>query len=388
MPQIDLTSARTHETDAVKAAEALVQSLGGKAPKLAVLFAHSNLDQRALNVALRERLPKGTRLFGASTLSPLDNTGYQPGGATLGALSGDFEVAFGVGRPLHADAATAGSRALSDAARQLGVKPSDLDPRKHVGLVIDDGYKGKKEEFLVGMLDVNPTVTLVGGGASHSTPPGPGVDVAPEVHIDGEVVSDAVAVALFRMDAPWSVIRHHAYVPTNERVVITKVDGTANCAIELDGKRAVDRWSEISGVPVDQLEAKAALITTCTALKVGREYFMRSPWKPLPDGSILFGSMLTENTELHVMKLGDMPQMLTQFFTEELRQKVQSPRGVLAFECGMRALTSHMMGTNERMAEALGKAPALAGMAAAFEVCNGFQLTSTMTGLAFGASNA
>lgn len=253
-------------------------------------------------------------------------------------------------------------------------------------LVIDDGYKGKKEEFLVGMLDVNPTVTLVGGGSSNTTPPGPGVDIEPEVHIDGEVVGDAVAVALFRMGAPWSVIRHHAYVPTNERVVITKVDGSAKCAVELDGKRAVDRWSELSGCPVEELEAKAALVTTCTALKVGREYFMRSPWKPLPDGSILFGCMLTENTELHVMRLGDMPTMLTQFLTEELPLKVQSPRGLLAFECGMRALTSHMMGQNDKMAEALGKGPKLAGMAAAFEVCNGFQLSSTMTGLAFGES--
>lgn len=388
MPQIDFSSSRTQETDPAKAADDLLKNLGGKTPKLAVLFAHSNINQRAINAAMRERLPKGTRLFGGSTLAPLDNTGYQPNGATLGLVSGDFEVAFGIGKALGTDAASAGAKAVSDAARELGVKPSDLDPRKHVGLVIDDGYKSKKEEFLVGMLDVNPTITLVGGGASHSIPPGPGVTVEPEIHIDGEVLVDAVGVALFKMDAPWSVIRHHAYIPTNERVVITKVDPSSKCAIELDGKRAVDRWSELSGVSVDQLEAKAALITTCTALKVGREYFMRSPWKPLPDGSILFGSMLTENTELHVMRLGDMPAMLTQFLTEELPQKLQSPRGFLAFECGMRALTSHMTGQNERMAEALSKGPTIAGMAAAFEVCNGFQLTSTMTGLAFGGSSS
>ncbi|MBX3229286.1 MAG: hypothetical protein KIT84_18305 [Labilithrix sp.] len=386
MAQIDLASARTHETDPAKAAEELLQNLSGKTPKLAVIFAHSSIDQRALNAALRERLPKATRLIGASTLTPLDNSGYQPTGAMLGAMTGDFEVGVGVGRQISGDAASAGAKAFTDAAQQLGVKPADLDPRRHVGLVIDDGYKLKKEEFLVGMLDVNPSITLVGGGASNTTPPGMGVEVHPELHVDGEVVTDAVAVTLFRMDAPWAAIRHHAYVPTNERVVITKVDPSAKCAVELDGKRAVDRWSELAGVPVDELESKAALVTMSTAIKVGREYFMRSPWKPLPDGSIMFANMLTENTELHVMKLGDMPEMLDHFLVDELPLKLQTPTGLIAFECGMRGLVSHMMGLNARMGAAFKKAPTVVGMAACFELCNGFQINSTMTGLAFGAS--
>lgn len=388
MAKIELSSARTQQTDPVQAAEELVRGIAGSPPKLVVLFAHSSYDQRALNAALRERLPKDTRLLGASTLMPISNMGYQPTGATLGAMSGAFEVGLGIAGPLTLDAADAGAKAFGAAARELGVRPSDLDPRRHVGLVVDDGYKLKKEEFLVGMLDVNPSVTLIGGGASNVTPPGPGVDVSPEVHVDGEVATDVVATALFRMDAPWSAIRHHAYTPTNERVVVTKVDPTAKCAIELDGKRAVDRWAELAGVEVAELEKQAALVKLSTAIKVGREYFMRSPWQPLPDGSIMFANMLTEGTELHVMKLGDMPAMLSNFFSDELTHKLQEPRGVLAFDCGMRGFVSNMMGWNGGVAEGFGKAPPLVGMAACFELCNGFQINSTMTGLAFGESQA
>lgn len=388
MAQIELSNARTNEADPAKAAEGLLSNLTGKTPKLAIVFAHSSYDQRALNAALRERLPKGTRLIGASTGMPLDNTGYQNSGAMLAGLSGDFEVGLGVAGPLTGDAAGAGAKAFMNAAQQLGVKPSDLDARRHVGLVIDDGYKLKKEEFLVGMLDVNPTITLVGGGASNVTPPGMGVEIHPEIHIDGEVVTDAVSLALFRIDAPWAAIRHHAYVPTNDRVVITKVDPSAKCAVELDGKPAVQRWSEIAGVPVEELESKAALVTLSTAMKVGREFFMRSPWKPLPDGSIMFANMLSENTELQVMKLGDMPTMLTNFFKDELPLKLQAPRGLLAFECGMRGFVAHMMGLTDKMSAAFKGAPPTVGMAACFELCNGFQINSTMTGLAFGESRA
>lgn len=383
MAHINLTSARTSLTDPTKAAEDLVNKLTGDTPKLALVFASSDYDQRALNAALRERLPKDTQIVGASTQQAIDNGGYHPGEIVLGAMSGAFDVSVGLGTDLSADAATAGTRAVASAAERLGVRPSDLDPQHHVGLVIDDGYKLKKEEMLIGMLDVSPSLTLIGGGASHALMPGePGA--APEIHAGADVRGDAVAVALFKMNAPWAALRHHAYTPTGEKVVITKVDPSASCAVEIDGKRAVDRWAELAGVPAAELEAHNALLTLSTALKVGREYFMRSPWKALPDGSILFANMLTENTELHVMKAGDMPDLLGRFFSEEIPAKLSSPRGVLLFECGARGMVAHALGVAEGLGPAFAKAPPAVGMRVAFEICNGFQINSTMTALAFG----
>ncbi len=62
MPSVDLAHARTAERDPKRAAEDLCNQLGGATPKLAVMFASRDRDQRALNVAVRERLPAGTRL--------------------------------------------------------------------------------------------------------------------------------------------------------------------------------------------------------------------------------------------------------------------------------------------------------------------------------------
>ncbi len=67
MAKIELASARTDKTDPTAAAEALVSGLGGGEPKLVTLFAARDHDHAALNRAVRERLPKRTRLIGAST---------------------------------------------------------------------------------------------------------------------------------------------------------------------------------------------------------------------------------------------------------------------------------------------------------------------------------
>lgn len=387
MAIVKMQTARTTQLDPIAAAEDLVRQLqGGATPKLVTLFASRDRDQLALNRALRERLPAGTRLVGATTGGELDNQGIYQGSVVLGALSGDFEVGLGLGTGLSVDAVGAGGAAIKRAAQELGVRQQDIDARKYVGLVIDDGFRYKKEELLLGILEKNPTLILVGGGASdHEYDP---AKASALLHVDGEVATDCVLVALFKTNAPWAALRSHWYVPTGERVVITKVDESAQRALEIDGKPAALRYSELLGVPVDELEypKPRGFAAHPTALKVGREYFIRSPWKPLPDNSILFANLLEEGTELELMKVGDMAGATRSFFQEELPRRVQNPQAALLFHCGGRMYYSHVTGTAAQLADTLRHAPSAAGMNVHFEIYSGFHINTTLTVLAFGGN--
>ncbi len=338
-------------------------------PKLVVVFADSSYDHHALNAALVARLPPSTAILGASTLKAFDGTGpMPPQAAVAAALEGDLEVGVGIGRNLTSDPMGAGASALQQACERLGVKPQDLDPRKHLAIVIDDGYRLKKEEMILGVLDVNASITLVGGGASHQTHP---PNAEPLVHAGSEVATDTVAVALLRVETPWAALRHHAYVPTGRRLTITKVDASARIALEIDGKPAAQRYSELADVPLDQFEARNTLVHLSTAIKVGREYFMRSPWMPLPDGSIMFANMLTENMELELMTLGDLEPALKRFLQDELPSRVSSPKGMLFFNCANRVILAAQQGVDAKISETYGFGPPKVGLAACFELYNG-----------------
>ena len=315
MAKVDLKSARTEQKDPEKAAEELCRAFAGTSPKLVTIFASSDRDPEALNRAMRARLPAGTRLVGASTGGEIDNTGMHTGSVVASALFGDLEVGIGLGKSLTDDAVAAGAKALAAAAADLGVRPQDLDPKRTVGVVIDDGFRYKKEELLLGVLDKCPFLTLVGGGAAHTDLGSP--DAIGHVHADGEVATDAVLVVLVRTDASWAALRSHWYTPTGEVLRITKVDDTCTRALEIDGKPAAARYAEILGVPVDELEfGKPNGFAKCpTALKVGREYFIRAPWKPLPDGSVLFANLLEEGADLELMTMGD-PAAMTRKLSE------------------------------------------------------------------------
>lgn len=386
MAKIQLHPTRTDLTNPAAAADDLLDQLGGVTPKLAVLFASRERDQVALNQALRERLPQETRLIGATTAGEIDNAGMHSGSAVLGALTGDFEVGLGLGRGLSTDAISAGATAVAQACRELGVKPADLNAHHYVGVVIDDGFQYKKEEFLLGMMEKNQDLILVGGGAG-----GTAETVAKPsglVHVDGEVTGDAVMIALIRTEAPWAALRSHWYHPTGETLQITKVDATYTRALEIDGRPAAQRYAEILGVTVDDLEfgKPKGFAVRPTALKVGREYFMRSPWKPLPDGSILFANLLEEGSELEIMKIGDIAESTRTFFEDELPQRVPSPQGALLFHCEGRKWFATNSGKLADLSATFQAAPPCVGLNVNFEIYCGFHINTTLTTLILGAN--
>jgi hypothetical protein len=386
MPSVELIHARTAAREPAAAADEICDRIGTAKPKLVVMFASRDRDQLALNRAVRERLPRGTRLLGATTGGEIDRDGMHAGTVVAAALTGDIDVGLGLGQNMSRDPSTAGESAVRDAARELGARPDDLGSRKHGAIVIDDGFRFCKEELLLGVMAMNQALVAVGGGASDSEP-----DMAKQsamLHVDGEVATDAAAVALFRTDAPWAALRSHWYAPTGETLRITKIDSTAKRALEIDGKPAAARYAEMLGIGVDELEfgKPKGFAVRPTALRVGREYFIRAPWKPLDDGSILFANMLEAGTELELVKITDIVESTRKFLEFELPARVTSPRAALFFHCSGRKWFAESTGKIPELGAAFAKGPPCAGMNVHFEIYCGFHINTTLTALAFGAS--
>lgn len=385
MAGIQLVAARTMTTDPEKAAEHLCEQLGSTAPKLVTLFASRDRDHAALNRAVRKRLP-GARLIGATTGGEIDRDGIHRGSVVLSGLTGDFDVGIGLGRGLSMNAVEAGESALDHACSELGAKVDQLSTRKYVALVIDDAFRWKKEELLLGIMSKNQGLVAVGGGASDHEP-----DVTKQsalLHVDDEVVTDAAIVALFRTDAPWAAMRSHWYHPTGQTMKLTKVDPATNRALEIDGKPAAKRYADLLGVGVDDLEfgKPKGFAVMPTALRVGREYFIRAPWKPLADGSILFANTLEDGTELELVKLGDMIGDTKRFFETEVPARVKNPSAALLFNCSGRYWYAQSMDAVGAFSRTFAGAPPCAGFNVHFEIYCGFHINTTLTSLVFGRS--
>jgi len=379
--QVTLSSAQTNETNEQRVVEELVSKLDGGTPKVVFVYASRGRDHKAIRQALRGRLPKETPIVGASTAGELTNHGYAAGSILIGALSGDIDVGVGIGRGLTRDAVRAGASALEQAASQLGVRPTALDPRKHVGVVIDDGFKMKKEELLLGVLENNQGLVIVGGGAAD-----PDVQSA-VLYTDTDVIDDAALVVLFSTNTPWAALRAHSYGPIGATVRVTKVDSTARRILELDDRPAALRYAELCGVAPEQLTFAnmPTWLRHSLALKVGREYFLRAVWKADEDDSLVGLNMIPVDQQLEIVCSGDIVESTRRFLTEELPRRVPKPTAALFFDCQARRLAATIGGKLDALGDVFKLAPPCVGLNVHLETYCGFQINSTLTALAFGA---
>lgn len=385
MPSVQLVAARSSKTDAEQAAEDLCNQLGSVSPKLVTVYASRDRDHHALNRALRARLPKA-RLLGATTGGEIDREGIHRGSVVVSALTGDFDVGIGLGQGLSVNAVEAGERAIQRACDELGASADQLSTKKYVAVVMDDAFQFKKDELLLGLMAKNQGLVAVGGGASdHETDPEKQSSL---LHVDDQVVSDAAAVALFRTDAPWGALRSHWYHPTGRTVKLTKVDSSTYRALEIDGKPAAKRYAEILDCDVDDLEfgKPKGFAMMPTALRVGREYFIRAPWKPLDDGSILFANSLEEGTELEIVRMGDPIADTARFFETELPMRVPNPQAALLFHCSGRYWYAQATDVVGDLSRTFAAAPPCVGLNVHFEMYCGFHINTTLTSLVFGRS--
>lgn len=382
MARVDLVAARTTEADPVRAADELARALDVDAlpPKLLIFFASRGRDHVALNEALRRRMP-GTRLVGASCARQIDAAGQHTGSIVASALRGDVEVGLGAACRLGVEPVRAGTEAMLAACRDLGVTPDDLSKR-HVGMVITDGYGGRKEELLLGATEPNPALILVGGGACDESL----TDPSSVIHVDDRVLGDAAVIVVFETDARWAALRSHWYEPTGRRVTITKVDASCVRALEIDGQPAAQRYADLLGIQPDELTFGTArgFARSPTGILVGREYFLRSPHMPLADGSILFANLLEEGMELELMEANELVGSTARFLTEDVPSRVGKPTAGLLFSCGGRRWFTDAVGQTEALSQTFGAAPWAVGMESWYEIYCGFTLNATLSALVFG----
>ncbi|NUO49603.1 MAG: hypothetical protein HOV80_12170 [Polyangiaceae bacterium] len=384
MATVRLQSASSSSNVPEKAAEEALTGLGSFSPKVVFGFVPGPWDHRAFHAALRARLPKAIRLVTSSSGGEITNEGLATEKLVLGAIGGDLDVSLGWATDLSRDAAKAGSTAIEMAAQQLGTRVANLD-RHYGAVVIEDGFKMKKEEMLLGVLEKNQSLVLVGGGASgYEFMKGSGF-----MGVDGDVFSDGVVTMLFRSTAPWAALRSHWYEPTGQRTRLTKVDVPARRILELDGKPAGARWAEIAGVPPEHLTFAnpEQFLRSSLAMRVGREYFLRSIAKRMDDDTLDSANMVQEDLELEVMRVGNIVDHTRRFFAEEIPRRVANPTAALLFDCGARRLYAHLTGKVPELSRTFAEAPHTAGLTVQFETYCGFMVNSTLTALVFGSNS-
>jgi len=219
------------------AGAALLDRLGGEAPKLVLVYATVNHDQQPLLRALRGALGPQPTIVGCSVPGAVGDAELTEEALVVAAMAfggSALNCAAALERDIPTDAKAKGQALGQSLKKQLGGEPV-------VTVVLYDPLCGANVEELLAGMRSELTCPIVGGGAGQ--PWGP-----PKATFQfwGEEVLSHGVVAL-GLSGPFAVELGicHGTSPTGISMTVTKSEGVQ--VLEIDGKPALDVWYESTG---------------------------------------------------------------------------------------------------------------------------------------------
>ncbi len=328
------TGSSTNASSFTAGKEAAVKAkVGLSNVKVAFAYASVAYDLDQMLKGISEELPGVPVIGNTSFTGVITPEGFitgESGFVGILALS-DEDLVVGVAALPKADSARATGEAVARKALQSAGKTC---PPDYFYMVAPPG---EEEFFLKGITDVIGRTPFFGGSAADNS-------ISGEWKLFSEEGSfpDGIAVAFFYTSKPFANYFTGAYHETSDMGIITKIDGKRKL-VEIDGKPALKKYAEWTGVDPDSLMGGALLVAAITSPlgvkdRLGDLVAIRHPMNGNDDYSMNIGNNLAVGTaiirmEATVDELISSPKDAIKI----VKKKLSSPVGVFHLvHCGGR----------------------------------------------------
>jgi len=296
-------------------------------PRAVVFFASSHYEPQALSQQMQAAFP-GACVVGCSSAGEIA-AGRMMSGSVVAMFFGPDVVedaAAEVVGDLESEPRVA--EAFAEFERHFQTPVSQLDIRKHVGLVLVDGLSGR-EERLMEKIGSGTDVFFVGGAA--------GDDLrfqTTHVFAVGKAHTNAAVLLLLRLKRGFEILKTQSFKLTGKRLLATEVDEARRQVLQFDRQPAVEAYAAAVGVPPEQ--AAACFMRHPLGLMVHGEPFVRSPQRV--DGlSIVFYCQIKQGMQLEVLEGTDIVAD-TRAAIERQMTAMGTISGLIDFHCILRTL--------------------------------------------------
>jgi hypothetical protein len=240
------------------------------------------------------------------------------------------------------------SEALDALGRAVGKSASELDPDRHVGLVLHDGLS-VAEESVMSQLSARTNVPFVGGSA--------GDDVRFErthVFVDFRPHSEASALALLEPVGRYAILKTQSFEVLDRTLDVTEVDEVTRTVRSFNGKPAAEEYAAQLGISVAELPEHFGSHPVGLVVGDGEPY-VRSPQRV--DGTdVVFYCQVKAGMRLHVLQSRDIVDQTRKDLDAKL-QEFGTCSGIVNFHCILRTLELEAKGQCDAYGSVFGSIP-------------------------------
>jgi hypothetical protein len=362
--------------DPVQAARELHAALDQPHIKHAVFYCASDFDLPALATELH-KLFKDINLIGCTTAGEITPQGYLAGALTgVSIASPDMDAATQFIQLENFDSTATGAQVVA-LVKQLGQREGlPASSADTFAFMLIDGL-AMQEEQVVSCIHHNlHGIELIGGSAADDVRFG-----ATHLYYQGSFHQNIALLSVVRSSHPFMAFRTQHFVPSTQRMVVTRADAAKRVVYEINGLPAASEFARLVGLDIAEL-TPLIFATHPVVVRIGGQYFVRSIAKVNDDGSLLFFCAIDAGIVLTIAKGVDMVENLEQAFTQ-VRNTLGEPQLVLGCDCILRRLETEREGIKDQIG-AIFAANNVIGFATYGEQFNAMHVNQTFTGIAIG----
>lgn len=193
---------------------------------------------------------------------------------------------------------------------------------KYVGTILFES-SSKIEEKFMDKLGVATDILFVGGTSSNT------LNGISKVYFDGQGYTDAVVIAVFKTVLGYDILKtQSAEVLSDKTLKVTKSDMKNRIIYELDNHPIKEAYADVLGVSTEEIGSY--FVSNPFGVVAEDEIFIRTCNEIQSDGSISLHCAIPENTEINVLKIGN----IIQDTKTDLESVITEPvAGIINFNC-------------------------------------------------------
>lgn len=311
--------------------EQLAEQLAPVSASAIVFFCSESHDGAYISGRLRERF--GAEVIGCTTAGEFTEQRSGQGGVVAFAFPKHKVSRVAAALADFANGVDGAVRsAMSALGRAFATDLRELDPARHVGIVLVDGLHMQEEAANEAIGNAAPLIHFVGGSAGDNLK-----FEKTRVFCNGVESAAGAVLLLIELQQPYVLLKTCSFRPLEHRLLITRADPMTRTVYEFNGRPAAQEYAALLGIAADQLDSRV-FMKHPVGLMVDGQPWIRSPQQVAPDGGIRFYCGIAEGMEVNLMESLDL--------IEDTRRAVASARvdigvdrpAALVFNCILRRL--------------------------------------------------
>ncbi len=305
----------------------LAEGLAAFSPKLVLFFASTKYAPDNIARLMQDAFPE-SQVFGCSTAGEIVSGQMFDNGIVAMAFStwAIMDLNIQVVEDLQDEQALAG--AFSAFENHFKTPMAEIDPAKHVGIILIDGLAGAEETFIENIGDLT-NVAFIGGSAGDDLK-----FAATYVYANGKSYQNAAILAMLKPGVDFTFIKTQSFRDLGQPLEVTKADESCREVIEFNDQPAAIAYAAAVGTSVDK--APASFIKHPVGLVIDDEPYVRSP-QQIKGTSLLFYCGVMEGMELTLLESTDMLKD-TKLAIDQAADELGGISGIINFNCILRTL--------------------------------------------------